>query len=117
MGCIGSRSPRAQPLHSLGLAAFHYVPGRGRFSTLWSSTDYQEPEPAVEETAALEEFLPGGTLVRIVRTFEPFPEPMQNRRNDLGLNKVQISSALAVDNHWELFRLSRISNFSHLPGV
>ena len=58
-GHLGSASidQALEKLRSLGLATFSYVPGRGRFTTLWSSTDYQGPEPAEEETAALEEFL------------------------------------------------------------
>src|SRR5579859_1919635 len=46
-----------EKLRSLGLATYRYVPGRGRYTTLWSAADYQDPEPAEEETAALEEFL------------------------------------------------------------
>ena len=41
---------------SLGLAAFRYVPGRGPFTTLWSATDYEDPEPAEEQTAEPAEF-------------------------------------------------------------
>ena len=44
----------ADPFH-LGTA--RYVPGRGPFTTLWSATDYEDPEPAEEETAEPEEFL------------------------------------------------------------
>ncbi len=53
----GSIDQALEKLRSLGVASFRYIPGRGPFTTLWSSTDYQDPEPAEEETAAPEEFL------------------------------------------------------------
>ena len=58
-GHLGSASidQALEKLRSLGLATFRYVPGRGPFTTLWSATDYQDPEPAEQETAAPEEFL------------------------------------------------------------
>jgi hypothetical protein len=58
-GHLGSSSidQALEKLRSLGLATYRYVPGRGRYTTLWSSADYQEPEPAEEEAAGLEEFL------------------------------------------------------------
>ncbi len=58
-GHLGSSSidQALEKLRSLGLATFRYVPGRGPYTTLWSSTDYQEPEPAEEATTRLEEFL------------------------------------------------------------
>jgi hypothetical protein len=49
----GCEAPLAAPLR-LGTA--RYVPGRGTLTTLWSATDYQDPEPAEEETAGPEEF-------------------------------------------------------------
>ena len=58
-GHLGSSSidQALEKLRSLGLATYRYVPGRGRYSTLWSAADYRDPEPAEEETAGLEEFL------------------------------------------------------------
>ena len=58
-GHLGSSSidQALEKLRSLGLATYRYVPGRGLYSTLWSAADYQDPEPAEEETAGLEEFL------------------------------------------------------------
>src|ERR1700733_5000093 len=53
----GSIDQALEKLRSLGLATFRYIPGRGPFTTLWSATDYHDPEPAEEETAAPEEFL------------------------------------------------------------
>jgi hypothetical protein len=53
----GSIDQALEKLRSLGVATFRHVPGRGPFTTLWSATDYQDPEPAEEETAAPEEFL------------------------------------------------------------
>jgi Protein of unknown function (DUF3987) len=57
-GHLGSRSidQALEKLRSLGQATFRYVPGRGPYTTLWSSTDYEDAEPAEEETAGLEEF-------------------------------------------------------------
>jgi len=58
-GDLGSSSidQALEKLRSLGVATYRYVPGRGPYTTLWSSTDYEDPEPAEEETAGLEEFL------------------------------------------------------------
>ncbi len=50
----GCEAPLAAPFR-LGTA--RYVFGRGTFTTLWSVTDYQDPELAEEETAGPEEFL------------------------------------------------------------
>ena len=49
--------------------------GELRFSRDRAAADYKDPGQTEEETAGLEEFLREGNLVRIVRTFEPFPEP------------------------------------------
>ena len=57
----GSIDQALEKLRSLGVATFRYVPGRGPFTTLWSATDYEDPEPAKEETAEPEEFLPEET--------------------------------------------------------
>jgi hypothetical protein len=53
----GSIDQALEKLRSLGVATFRYVPGRGPFTTLWSATEYEDPEPAEEETAGPEEFL------------------------------------------------------------
>ena len=39
------------------LGTARYVFDRGTFTTLWSVTDYQDPQLAEEETAGPEEFL------------------------------------------------------------
>jgi hypothetical protein len=58
----GSIDQALEKLFSLGVATYRYVPGRGPFTTLWSATeyenpDYEDPDPAEEETAEPEEFL------------------------------------------------------------
>jgi hypothetical protein len=50
----GCEAPLAAPFR---LELPRYVLGRGTFTTLWSATDYQDPELAEEETAGPEEFL------------------------------------------------------------
>jgi hypothetical protein len=57
-GHLGSPSidQALEKLRSLGVATFRYVPGRGPFTTLWSATEYEDPEPAEEDNTGLEEF-------------------------------------------------------------
>ncbi len=57
-GHLGSPSidQALEKLRSLGIATFRYVPGRGSFTTLWSATEYEDPEPAEEDNTGLEEF-------------------------------------------------------------
>ncbi len=52
----GSIDQALEKLRSLGVATFRYIPGRGPFTTLWSATEYEDPEPAEEDNAGLEEF-------------------------------------------------------------
>ena len=53
----GSIDQALEKLRSLGVATYRYVPGRGPFTTLWSATEYEDPDPAEEETPEPEEFL------------------------------------------------------------
>src|SRR6201994_680996 len=40
----GSIDEALEKLFSLGVATYRYIPGRGPFTTLWSATEYEEPE-------------------------------------------------------------------------
>jgi hypothetical protein len=78
------------------LAAFGNVLGPS--PTARSATDYGD-RAAEEETAEPKKFLQEETLVRIVRTFEPFPEPI--------LLRLTLCSGLGDKRQYNLYRSTR----------